>query len=256
MDTFVASPTQIQIPASRPRLSRRWPRHGSPLRWGENRHNRRSAAPPGAPAAPKGKGSAPPPPSRTTIPPGDTAWLASLRPWATAFVGSLGVNDTDREDVVQEAFTRAAIEWATFTAPDELPAHTARRRWLADLLVQAARRLRGKADRLRARAPYGLERAANVIGAESHEGPIAAREQLRRLRVATTPERWRMWVSHEVDNTSVAEIARQEGRPVATVYNHLRLARRDLATALGREAATATGPLVPRAPQGGRKPRA
>jgi len=181
-----------------------------------------------------------------------------------SFVGSLGVNDSDREDVVQEAFTRAAIEWAAFVPSAELPAQTARRRWLADLLVQLARRLRGKADRARARAPYGLDRAAHVIGAQSHEGPIAAREQLRRLQGATTPERWRTWVSHEVDQVAVSEIARQEGCAAATVYNHLRLARRDLAAALGREAATAAGPLVPRdvrqslprAPSRGRKPRA
>jgi len=166
-------------------------------------------------------------------------------------VSSLGINATDREDVVQEAFTCAAIEWESFVAPDDLPAQTARRRWLAQLLVKVARRLRDKAQRTRARAraPYGLERAAAVIGAASHEDPIAARELLRSLGSATSPERWRMWVSREVDDIPVPEIARQEGRPVATVYNCLRLARRDLARALRREAAVAAGPLVRRAPQ-------
>lgn len=67
--------------------------------------------------------------------------------------------------------------------------------------------------------------------------------------------RWRIWVSHEVDGVSVAEIARRDGLSIATVYNHLRLARRDLAAALGREAATGTGPLVRRGLPADKKPR-
>lgn len=156
---------------------------------------------------------------------------------------------------MQEAFARVAVEWAGFVASDELPARTARRRWIADVLVRVARRLRDKAYRDRGHAPYGLERAADVVGTPSHEGPVAARELLRGLEAATTAERWRMWVAHEVDAVAVPEIARQEGRAVATVYNQLRLARRDLAAALERDTATAAGPLVPRGGWGSRKRR-
>ncbi len=249
METVIHSLDQIQYSAPARRLARRWPRQGAPLRWGPGGHNRRSAAGPGG-------GGGPPSSARSSLPEGEAAWLASLRPWAMSLAGRLGVNDSDRDDVVQEAFTRVAVEWGAFVAPDELPARTARRRWIADLVVQSARRIRSKAERTRARVPYRLEQAANVVGTASHEGPIAARELLRALEGATTAERWRMWLAHEVDEVEVAEIARQEGRQVATVYNQLRLARRDLAAALGRELATGSGPLVPRGGSGRRKPRA
>jgi DNA-directed RNA polymerase specialized sigma24 family protein len=62
-------------------------------------------------------------------------------------------------------------------------------------------------------------------------------------------------LSYEVDQVAVTEIARQEGRPVATIYTRLRRARQDLATALSREAAIAAGPLVRRNTGTAKKPR-
>jgi RNA polymerase sigma-70 factor (ECF subfamily) len=256
MDTCNRFTVQVQYPAPARRPSRRWPRRGAPLRWGSSGHNRRSPAPPGGGSSSSGSGSRPPATEQSSIPQEDATWLASLRPWAGAIARRVGVNASDCEDVVQEAFTVAAIQWSAFVAPADLPARTARRRWIAHVLLRIARRFRGKASRARARESHDLERAANVIGAASHEGPVSARELLRELEGTTTAERWRVWVSYEVDQVAVAEIARQEGRPVATIYTRLRRARQDLAAALAREAAIAAGPLVPRNTRTAKKPRA
>ena len=55
---------------------------------------------------------------------------------------------------------------------------------------------------------------------------------MRTFPGATSPERWRTWLAFEVDGVPVAEIARQEGAPQATIYNRVRLAREDLAAML------------------------
>ena len=252
METFTHSLEQIQYPAPARRPARRWPRRTAPLRWAADRKNKRSLR------APRGGGSnsGAPPAAPGPLSQEDAAWLVSLRPWATTLVQRLWVSDSDRDDVVQETFLLIASEWSAFVPPPDLPAQTARLRWVTGLLFRMARRFRDRAHRARARAPYRLEQATDVIGAPSHEGPISARELLRGLEAATTPERWRVWVAHEVDGVPVPELARQEARSEPAIYNTLRLARRDLAAALGRDAATGSGPLVPRIAWRTRTPRA
>jgi DNA-directed RNA polymerase specialized sigma24 family protein len=250
MDTCIPFVEQVQNSVAVRRPARRWPRRGAPLRWGPSGRNRRS------PGSPGGAGSGPPVAKQSTISREDAAWLDSLRPWARGIARRVGVNDSDREDVVQEAFTVAAIQWSAFVARADVPARTARRRWLAEVLFRIAYSFRGKANRARTRESRGFEGAENVTGATSHEGPISARELLRALEGATTAERWRVWVAYEIDEVAVPEIARQEGRTVPTIYTLLRLARKSFAAALAREAAIAAGPIVVRNPRSAGKPRA
>ena len=63
------------------------------------------------------------------------------------------------------------------------------------------------------------------------------------IQRTTSADRWRAWIAHEVDGVSVAEIARQEGRPRATIYNLLRLARQDFAAAMARDAVGERSPV-------------
>lgn len=82
----------------------------------------------------------------------------------------------------------------------------------------------------------------------SHECRVTARAILRKLPHSTTPQRWRVWAGHKVYGVSVQDLAIIEACPVSTIYNLLRLARKDFVSALRREAAQAVGPVVNRRP--------
>ncbi len=142
---------------------------------------------------------------------------------------------------MQEAFERIVADWASFAPTPELPERSARRRWIAGQLLNAGRRVRETRRRIQSHElPAGG--SGHTSGAASPEVRVSARETLRSLQRTTSPDRWRAWIAHEVDGVPVAEIARQEGRPRATIYNLLRLARQDFAAAMARDAVADRGP--------------
>ena len=63
--------------------------------------------------------------------------------------------------------------------------------------------------------------------------------QLPGLCTATAPAFWRVFYAYSVLGFPVAIIAAHEGAPIPTVYNRLRLARRDLRAAILRRRAAA-----------------
>ncbi len=164
-------------------------------------------------------------------------------------MGRLGLRAHDGEDAVQEAFERIVADWASFSPTPELPERSDRRRWIAGHVLNAGRRVREARRRIQSRElPAGG--SGHTAGATtSPEVRVSARETLRSLQRSTSPDRWRAWIAHEVDGVPVAEIARQEGRPRATIYNLLRLARQDFAAAMARDAVADRGP----APRRGRR---
>jgi len=103
--------------------------------------------------------------------------------------------------------------------------------------MAAAQRRRLRLDRVTEAEPL----------APSYEDLKVIRETVRMLRDGTKPERWRA-VRGYVNGVSIAEIARREGVPLATVYNWMRLARRDFAAVIRRERARDDGPPTPRQP--------
>ncbi len=267
MDTFVRLSPSVQKPAARRRPSRRWPRPGPPLRWSSTASRR----------LPPGGGGAPPPSRPSELDQADAAWLDSLRPWGRRLVARLGLRAHDGEDAVQEAFEQIIADWASFSPTPELPERSDRRRWIAGHLLNAGRRVRDARRRIQSHelpaggtghtsggsghTPGGSAHtsggsahtsggSAHTSGGSAHtsgaatspEAHVSARETLRRLQRSTSPDRWRAWIAHEVDGVPVAEIARQEGRPRATIYNLLRLARQDFAAAMAREAVAERAP--------------
>jgi DNA-directed RNA polymerase specialized sigma24 family protein len=183
----------------------------------------------------------------------DIRWLAGLQLWAGAIVRSLHVAEADIADLVLEAFARVKNEWSRFKAPEDIPARTARRRWIAQLLFRIAAEYR----RTKRRAPdhetpgteapgneaRAAERAADETAAEPQDGMITVRGLRRRFRRTTPAERLRVWIAREIDGAPLTEIALQEGRTLTKVYRLLELARRDFAVALAREeAAASAGP--------------
>jgi DNA-directed RNA polymerase specialized sigma24 family protein len=182
--------------------------------------------PPGAPPPP-------PPPGGpfAHLTPAALAWLAAAFPWLRRHASTFGVPTRDAADVAQAAVIAAALAWDTFVPAPELPSNVARRRWAWGIMAHRARAYREAAVRRELLDP----------AAESSAGPppapgdaLEAREVLRALHAATSPERWRVWHAWAVDGTPVGEIARAEGVAASTVYTWVREAREDMARAVAR----------------------
>ena len=101
-------------------------------------------------------------------------------------------------------------------------------------MVRVSREYRRAARRAEVSESHEDDNRQHIVVVPSHEGPISARDTLRALEQCTTPERWRAWLLFAVDGVSAREIARQEGRPLATIHNLLRLAKRDFTAAVRR----------------------
>jgi DNA-directed RNA polymerase specialized sigma24 family protein len=130
--------------------------------------------------------------------------------------------------------------------PPGHPERQVRRQWVGTILWRVSAQMCARRDQTRQLAPCDIEGVnANHVSV-SHESQVLSRDLLRVLEQATTSERWQLWVSYQLENVPVAELARRKGCPAATIYNLLRLARLDLGAALHREAVTADGPLVAR----------
>ncbi len=240
METSIRFIGKVHFPASFPSSARRWPRTGPPLRAvGSSRR------PPAAPPEPTAGGAASPSP-QGTISREEATWLNSLRPWAAAIARRCGLGSADAEDAVQVAFIVALDRWSLFALPPELPEQQVRRRWVGAILWRISSEMRARRDRTRQLAPTDIEGVNANLVSVSHESRVLSRDLLRALEHATTSERWRVWISYQLENVPVAELARQKGCPAATIYNLLRLARLDLGAALRREAVAADGPLVSR----------
>ena len=183
-------------------------------------------------------------PAHGTLTQKDALWLFSLRPWAAAICRRLGLRGQDVEDATQSAFTSALSSWALFHHNEELPLLEQRRCWFAAIVWRCASKLRYRRDRQKHVERRGASELPQSF--PSHECRVAARAILRKLPYSTTPERWRVWAAYRVHGVPVEDIAIIEGRPLGTIYNLLRLARTDFVSALRREAAAASGPVVNR----------
>jgi DNA-directed RNA polymerase specialized sigma24 family protein len=204
-----------------------------------------SRRPSAAPPEPSG-GEAASPSLQGPISEEEAAWLESLRPWATAIALRRGLGSADAEDAVQVAFLIAVDRWSLFALPPGHPERQVRRQWVATILWRVSAQMGARRDQTRQLAPCDIEGVnANHVSV-SHESQVLSRDLLCFLEQATTSERWRVWVSYQLENVPVAELARRKGCPAATIYNLLRLARLDLGAALRREAVAADGPLVSR----------
>ncbi len=237
MRTSIRFVRKVHFPTTFRLTAKRFPRHSPPLR-------ARASAP--ALSDPAPVPPAEPPAPRPPITAAEAHWLHSLRPWAASLVRRFALGEADLDELLQEVFLLASARWATFLPPPDVPLEVARRSWVAAILWRLTGKLLARLARERRDTRLDVERAAVSVAVDSHESAVLTRDQLHALRRATTPERWRVTVAHWLVGDSVEEIARREGRPTGTIYNLLRLARRDFAAARGRELAASRGPVVSR----------
>lgn len=252
MPTCIRSTAQVQHPATVRRPTRRRCRRAAPLRRaGSGARSRaapahRSGAAAGGASRPSNPHSPPSgaPPADTARPPAAAGlsastkgarWLADMQLWGASVLRGFGVREQHLARMVLEVFAQLAAEWSRFQPPDELPARTARRRWMASSLLR-----RAAEDRAARRgAPPGVvppaAGPAREVAAGAPQPGSTGRDLLRWLERATTPARWRVWLARVVDDLPASEIARQEGCSFARVRRRLDLAQRDLMAAFAHE---------------------
>ena len=185
-------------------------------------------------------------PSHGALTQKEALWLSSLRPWAAGICRRLGLRGHDTDDAIQSAFMQVLSSWSSFLPSEGLPEIAQRRSWVACIVWRCAAALRQR--HLRQERTEQLARHLLPVSSRSHECQIAARAILRKLPHTTTPERWRVWAACKIHGVAVEDVAIIEGRPLGTIYNLLRLARKDFIAALRRDAAAASGPALARRP--------
>jgi len=174
--------------------------------------------------------------------------LESHRPLAMAIVQRAGVPPRDAPDVVQNLLVSLLPSWAEKV--DWPPRQCAE--YIAGAARIVARRYRGRAARrpesLHACLPAFHEpppeneppRTAEELLVTLDKQAEHARETQRTfLKYSTAPAYWRVFHDHVILGLPIAGIAECEHAPIGTMYNRLRLARRDLRAAITRLRAAA-----------------
>lgn len=142
-----------------------------------------------------------------------------------------GLSDADAEDVTQKVFIVLQKRLHTLHSPESV------RPWLFTVTRRHAQSLAAANQR----APVEL-RPADLGEIEDDDAMTEEqmlrseqRKELLDLLEAIEPSRRTILVMHVLDEVPVPEIAEVLQLPVATVYNRLRLARRDLREAFERK---------------------
>lgn len=156
-------------------------------------------------------------------------------------------NDSDAEEVVQEAYLRA------FTRIDEFRGHSSLGTWLARITInEALRRLgttRAVAEMLEPDAPTGVKAADPVSPPPPSPEQMAARSEIRRIierAIDALPQTFRLVFTMRVlEQMSIDETASALSIPAATVKTRLHRANQQLRQALGTELAAALDGAFP-----------
>jgi RNA polymerase sigma-70 factor (ECF subfamily) len=148
-----------------------------------------------------------------------------------------GVPYQEVADVAQEVFLTIARRLPAFTVPERLSTKEALRIWVLGICaVHVGSRNRPDRRVLRfATLDDGIDSVPSPApGAVEQLERLDAASLLARLLAQLPEERRAVFVAHEIDGETMEDFAAQHGIPVATAYNRLRLARRDLRAAAAR----------------------
>jgi RNA polymerase sigma factor (sigma-70 family) len=132
-----------------------------------------------------------------------------------------GINESDAEDLVQEVFLVMWRRWEQYDRTRPI------RPWLAGIAFRVAYNHR---QRLGREVPGGLiDREDDTPDPEQRLAEDSARSMVRRV-LASLPEKHRSLIlAHDVDGTTVREIAARLAVPIPTAHTRLRAARRAFA---------------------------
>jgi RNA polymerase sigma factor (sigma-70 family) len=138
----------------------------------------------------------------------------------------LAANSDDALDLVQETFLRAA------RSPESIPADNASEEaWLVRVLINI-RRDQWRRVGVRNRHTRGIEAADSDRTLQTPESLLISKNTIWSAMDSLPPRRRAIVVLHELDGTSIGDIASLLGISTITVRWHLSGGRRDLARIL------------------------
>jgi len=156
------------------------------------------------------------------------AVFAAELAWMWTTLRRLGVREADLEDVTHDVFL------AVYRKLDAYDAERPLRPWLFAFAYRAA-------SDYRRLARHREQPAAEMPEVEADEGRaddvLAQLEDHQLLHAALAGidiDRRAVLVAHEIDGTSMKDIAAALGIPLHTAYSRLRVAREELTRAIGR----------------------
>lgn len=173
----------------------------------------------------------------TAVADGELAALGALfdryEPEVRRYLGRLGVQATDADDLVQATFLEVLHAAPRFDAA--LPA----RSWLMGIATMMVRRHRQSIGRTLARLGTWLARSTGTVAPPPTPAEILSTEEnTRRLLAALdalSPKKREVFALVVLEELSGEEAARALGIPVNTVWTRLHHARIELRAALGGE---------------------
>lgn len=138
----------------------------------------------------------------------------------------LGVPYSDAEDVLHEVFLVMLARWDDYDRARPL------RPWLFGIAFRVASTHRRKSTREVLGAAHEAEDPRQ--GPDDDVEEMQSRALLLKALAQLPIERRAVLIMHELDETSMRDIAQQLGIPLFTAYSRLRKARRELDLALTR----------------------
>ena len=148
--------------------------------------------------------------------------------YVAASLGRLGIAPADREDLTSEVFVRVHRELASYDPERPI------RPWLFAFAARVASEYRRLARHRREVLGEVTQIASTAPAADRLLEDADARQVVNTALDALDLDKRAVFVLHELDETSVPEIARALGIAEGTAYSRLRAARVEFTAALRR----------------------
>jgi RNA polymerase sigma-70 factor (ECF subfamily) len=149
-------------------------------------------------------------------------------PYVWRVLRSLGVHETDLEDVCQETFIVVHRRLHTFEGRASL------RSWIYGIALRVVSDYRGKAHRRREILTPEPPESMHVAPQEAALERKRAWELIDRLLERLSDEQRQVFVLYEVEQLSMREVSEIIGCPLQTAYSRLHAARKLVQEQLGR----------------------
>lgn len=151
--------------------------------------------------------------------------------WMWSTLRRLGVRSADLEDVTHDVF------FTVYRKLDSYDTSRPVRPWLFAFAYRAASDYRRLARHREEPTEDVPEREAGAFGAARGDDLLEQKEESALIHAALARidlDRRAVLVAHEIDGTSMKEVAASLGIPLNTAYSRLRVAREELTTAVKR----------------------
>jgi len=145
--------------------------------------------------------------------------FAEYAPAVWRMVRSLGVHESDLEDVCQEVFIVVHRRLPGFEGRSAL------RTWIYGIALRVVADYRKKAHRKRERLYAEPPELADHGSPERHAAATQAFARLDRILAQLSEERRQVFVLYEIEQLPMSEIAEMVGCPLKTAYSRLEAAR-------------------------------